>query len=68
MALSRTATVLTLAVNRARQHEKAAVSNIDRVVFAGLYHLAPEVLDIQHSTCCIASAGAAGGWAAERTG
>jgi len=25
--------------------KRVAVSNIDRLVFAGLYHLAPEVLD-----------------------
>ena len=30
---------------RRRAPERVAVSNIDRLVFAGLYHLAPEVLD-----------------------
>ena len=30
---------------RRRAPERIAVSNIDRLVFAGLYHLAPEVLD-----------------------
>jgi hypothetical protein len=32
-------------VLRRRAPDRVAVSNIDRLVFAGLYHLAPEVLD-----------------------
>src|SRR5262249_16804581 len=34
-----------LNVLRRRAPKRLAVSNIDRLVFAGLYHLAPEVLD-----------------------
>ena len=34
-----------LNVLRRRAPKRIAVSNIDRLVFAGLYHLAPEVLD-----------------------
>jgi hypothetical protein len=34
-----------LNVLRRRAPKRVAVGNIDRVVFAGLYHLAPEVLD-----------------------
>jgi hypothetical protein len=34
-----------LNVLRRRAPKRVAVSNIDRLVFAGLYHLAPEVLD-----------------------
>jgi hypothetical protein len=30
---------------RRRAPKRVTVSNIDRLVFAGLYHLAPEVLD-----------------------
>jgi hypothetical protein len=32
-------------VLRRRAPKRVTVSNIDRLVFAGLYHLAPEVLD-----------------------
>jgi hypothetical protein len=32
-------------VLRRRAPKRLTVSNIDRLVFAGLYHLAPEVLD-----------------------
>jgi hypothetical protein len=32
-------------VLRRRAPKRVAVRNIDRLVFAGLYHLAPEVLD-----------------------
>jgi hypothetical protein len=34
-----------LNVLRRRAPKRVVVSNIDRLVFAGLYHLAPEVLD-----------------------
>jgi hypothetical protein len=34
-----------LNVQRRRMPKQVAVSNIDRLVFAGFYHLAPEVLD-----------------------
>jgi hypothetical protein len=34
-----------LNVLRRRAPKRLTVSNIDRLVFAGLYHLAPEVLD-----------------------
>jgi hypothetical protein len=34
-----------LNVLRRRASKRVTVSNIDRLVFAGLYHLAPEVLD-----------------------
>ena len=34
-----------LNVLRRRAPKRVAVSNINRLVFAGLYHLAPEVLD-----------------------
>jgi hypothetical protein len=34
-----------LNVLRLRAPKRLTVSNIDRLVFAGLYHLAPEVLD-----------------------
>jgi hypothetical protein len=34
-----------LNVLRRRAPKRVAVSNIDRLVFVGLYHLAPEVLD-----------------------
>jgi hypothetical protein len=34
-----------LDVLRRRARKRVTVSNIDRLVFAGLYHLAPEVLD-----------------------
>jgi hypothetical protein len=34
-----------LNVLRRRALKRVAVSNIDRLVFAGLYHLAPEVFD-----------------------
>jgi hypothetical protein len=36
-----------LNVLRRRAPKRVAVSNIDRLVFAGLYHLPPEVLDAE---------------------
>ena len=44
-------------VLRRRAPKRVAVSNIDRLVFAGLYHLAPEVLD------AVTSSGVSGPWA-----
>ena len=35
-----------LNVLRRRAPKRITVTNIDRLVFAGLYHLAPEVLDV----------------------
>jgi hypothetical protein len=58
-----------LNVLRRRAPKRVAVSNIDRLLFAGLYHLAPEVLDAVNilkpdatARVALPSSGASGPW------